>query len=360
MKKILVIFAAALLLFSCASEEPDSAPVSEELAVLKSDVIFDALGGSGTITVADLGGDRLSAFSASDWCKVTVFGNVVSVVVDQNVSLDGRSSRITLYSGENTTYVIAQQTGMEYSFLDGMFLSEMSGGVFDVSGLSTFPLEASTDCDWISFKRTDGGYRLTVAPNDSGNSRVGYFYVTCGDIVTTYTVRQKFDRVFTGTYKLDYYTSSSKAVHMDKEVEIERDEENPDLYYICGVSPSGYKIPLRYDASTDMLIIDNCCYLGPYGEGLWEYAIVNYATLDFKSNYVSYSLDDLYDIYFTFKYTAGKYTIELHDSAKAFNASRVSTGVSVYTFKVGEGEALSTANRGSSLVALIFPTFTQL
>ena len=248
---------------------------------------------------------------------------------------------------------------MEYSFLDGDFLAEMEGGVFDVAGISTFPVEPSTEYDWIKFVETDGGYKLTVSPNDSGNTRTGTFVVKCGDIVTTYTIRQKFDRVFSGNYTLDYYTSSSKATHKTLDVVFERDADDPDQYYICGVSPNGHKIPIKYDPSTDLLVIPNCAYLGPYSEGVWEYTIVNYATLDFKSNYVSYSLLEAYYIYFTFRYEAGKYTLDLYNSAPMFNKSRVSTGVSIYKFSAEEGVTLSSANKVGSVIGLIFPTFTQ-
>ncbi|MGN1216323.1 MAG: BACON domain-containing protein [Candidatus Cryptobacteroides sp.] len=359
MKKIFVFFAAALLLFSCTDEPLEQASVSSELTVQKSDVIFDALGGSGTITVADLGGAKLTAFSASEWCTVSVSGNTVSVTADQNVSLDGRSSRITLYSGDSKTYVIAQQTGMEYSFLDAMFLAEMEGGQFDIAGISTFPVEASTEYDWIKYVETDGGYKLTVSPNDSGNSRVGTFVLRCGDVETTYTVRQKFDRVFSGNYTIDYYTSSAKAVHKTLDVVIERDADDLDQYYICGVSPHGHKIPIKFDPATELLVIPNCAYLGPYSEGVWEYTIVNYATLDFKGNYVSYTQSDAYNIYFTFKYEGGKYTLELYNSAPMFNKARVSTGISIYAFKAEEGVAPGSANRVGSVIGLIFPTFTQ-
>ena len=359
MKKIFVFFAAALMLFACKAEDPVLDDTSADVTVLKSDVLFDALGGTGSITVEDLSEGRLTAFSSSDWCEVSVNGNTVTVTADQNVSLDGRSARITLYANGKSSYVIAQQTGMEYSFLDGDFLAEMEGGVFDVAGISTFPVEPSTEYDWIKFVETDGGYKLTVSPNDSGNTRTGTFVVKCGDIVTTYTIRQKFDRVFSGNYTLDYYTSSSKATHKTLDVVFERDADDPDQYYICGVSPSGHKIPIKYDPSTDLLVIPNCAYLGPYSEGIWEYTIVNYATLDFKSNYVSYSLLEAYYIYFTFRYEAGKYTLDMCNSAPLFNSARVSTGFSIYGFSAEEGVTLSSANRVGSVIGLIFPTFTQ-
>ena len=67
MKKIFVFFAAALLLFACKAEDPVLDDTSADVTVLKSDVLFDALGGTGSITVEDLSGGRLTAFSSSDW-----------------------------------------------------------------------------------------------------------------------------------------------------------------------------------------------------------------------------------------------------------------------------------------------------
>lgn len=357
MKKIILFLAAAALLSACGKDDVRPETPSA-IGIVKSDIVFDALGGTGTIKLADLDG-QVTAVSASDWCQVSVSGDVVTVTATENHALVGRASRITLKSGSKSAYVIAQQTGMEYSFINASYLVEMAGGAADISGASTFPVEISTEADWIKATAVDGGYRLVISANDSGNSRVGTFIIKCGDVETVYTIRQKFDRVFSGEYKLDYYTSSAKSSSKTLNVTLERDAEDLDLYYISGISPENHRIPVKYDPATELLFIKNCDYLGPCGEGLWEYTIVNYATKDFKSNYVAYSTDERYNIYFSYEYKGGKYTLSLYNSAPMFNKDRTSTGFSLYAFSVGEGNTLNKDNRKGTIVSLYFPTFSQ-
>ena len=357
MKKIVCFLMAALALSACNKEEVARPAESSEITIVQSDILFDAAGGTGTIKLADLEGS-VTAVSASDWCQVSVSGDVVTVTADRNQALDGRASRITLKSGGKSSYLIAQQSGMEFSFINASYLVEMEGGAVTVSGASSFPVETSVDVGWIKVTEFDGGYKLNIAANDSGDSRNGTFTVKCGEIVTTYTVKQKFDRVFAGDYKLVFYTNSSKATEMTRDVRFERDADNEDKYYISGISSNG-KIPVVYDPSTERLVIKNCSYIGPYADNLWEYAVVNYATLNLASTYLSYTTDSRYDIYFTYTYKDGKYILDLYDSAPMFNASRTSLGFSLYTFTVGEGNTLATANRKSSILGVIYPTFSQ-
>lgn len=357
MKKIVCFLMTAMALSACNKDEVACPAESSEITIVQSDILFDASGGTGTVKLADLEG-AVTAVSASGWCQVSVAGDVVTVTADPNQALGGRASRITLKSGAKSSYVVAQQSGMEFSFLNTSYLVEMEGGTVTVSGASSFPVETALDVDWIKATEFDGGYRLSVAANDSGDSRNGTFTVKCGDVVSTYSIKQKFDRVFTGDYKLVFYTNSSKATELTRDVRFERDADNEDKYYISGISSHG-RIPVVYNPSTEMLVIKNCSYIGPYGDNLWEYAVVNYATSDLASTYVSYSTDSKYDIYLTYTYKDGKYTLDLYDSAPKFNASRTSLGFSLYTFTVGEGNTLATANRKSNILGVIYPTFSQ-
>lgn len=360
MKRLFVFMAAALMLVACKDEDPLYIEYPAPITIVKSSVIFDAPGGTGSIQFEANG--LVKVTSASDWCKVSVSGNEVTVTADENLSLDGRASRITLECGGESVYVVSQQKGMEYSFTDAMYLVEMDGGVVNITGMSSFPVEYSTEADWIHVTRTDDGFTLNIGENDSKGARTGTFILTSGSIETVYTIKQKFERNFEGTYVLDYYTSTSKATAKKLSVTIRRDEEDLDLYYISGITASttySYEIPIRYDPATEMLSIKNTTYLGEYGEGLWEYVIVNYSTSDLATGYVSYSSSASYDIYFTYRYSNKKYTFELYDSAPMFNKARRSTGFSLYTFTVDKGNTLSSSNRKGSVLGLIFPTFTQ-
>lgn len=358
MKRILYFAAAALMLAACNQKEPVATPDPVQISVVKSDVIFDALGGTGKITVSAKG--SVKATSASDWCQVSVSGSDINVTAAQNDGLDGRASRITLECNGESIYLTAQQTGMTYTFNNTSYLVEMAGGEVDILGESTFEVSAGAQQDWINVNEIEGGYHITIPANDSGDKRVGTFTIKCKDVETVYTFTQKFDRNFAGTYKVDFFSSSAKTTAKTADVTFRRDASDPDKYYISGFTPEG-EVPIRFDAAQDMLIINNCQYIGTYGtDPLYEYICVNYATTDLASNYLGYTETAPYAIYFTYKYVGGKYTLELHDSAPMFNTARKSTGFTFYTFTTAPGTAaLATANRKSTILAVIFPTMTQ-
>ena len=65
MKKIILFLAAAALLSACGKDDVRPETPSA-IGIVKSDIVFDALGGTGTIKLADLDG-QVTAVSASDW-----------------------------------------------------------------------------------------------------------------------------------------------------------------------------------------------------------------------------------------------------------------------------------------------------
>lgn len=356
MKRILYFAAAALMLAACNQKEPVATPDPVQISVVKSDVIFDALGGTGKITVSAKG--SVKATSASDWCQVSVSGSDINVTAAQNDGLDGRASRITLECNGESIYLTAQQTGMVYTFSNANYLVEMAGGEIKVMGESTFAVSAESKVDWINASEIDGGYLLTIPFNDSGDSREGTFVITCGDIQTVYTIKQKFERNFTGTYEMVYYTSKEKTTEKVLEVTLTQDSSDENVYWLGGIV-NGADIKMTYNPSTEQIVIKNGYYVGPYSETEWMYICVNYTTDTFSSNYYSISTDAKYDIYFSYKMVGGKYVIDLYNSAPLFNAARVSTGFAFYSFTTDASVALATANRKSTLLTISFPTLTQ-
>lgn len=347
MKKIfniaLVLLATAAVFSSCKKEEGYKYEKNTQVSVTKSDIIFDAKGGTGSITVAANG--SFTAECKSDWCTTSVSGNIITVTAPEYKGLDGRSAAINITCNGQTVRITAQQSAMVFSFIDRQIDVPMAGAEFTISGKSTYDIEVLAD-DWIQYEAVEGGYALKVGVNTSGDNRQGYFIVQSGEAYAIYLINQAFDRDFSGTYALSCAAGTAT-------VNIKMKSGEEDTYIVSGM-PYCDDFEMFYDVSKNLLCIPNGTYVGQHTDGNYKYICVSYSTLDGASGYYSVSTSTNYWIWFDFSFD-GKYTITLYDSAKWFNQDRLSQGFTVYTFTTAPDVALATANRKSSIVAIKQP-----
>ncbi len=359
MKKIL--FALALVATSVAglvacTEEESFNPYAKEssIKIVSSNISFDAAAQSGEVVFEADG--TVTAECTSDWCKATVNGNKLIVTVPENISFEGRSTTVTLKCGDEQMKLYPHQQGMLFSFADQSVSVEMKGGSVEINGASTFDVTVSAD-DWIAYEKTDYGYLLTIKTNDSGNVRNGKFVISCGDAKTTYSITQKFERSFAGSYTMTYFTDNACTKSASKDVTISRPTaDDPNSYLLSGLC--NWDIPMHYDDVNNELFINNAQYIGQ-SDTLGVFVTVSYSTLDKASFYVGYSTAASYNVTFSYQLNDGKYTIDLFDSAKRINTERLSQGFSIYTFACKEGESLTTDLRKSSLMSVRQPKLVQ-
>ena len=363
MKKILFSLAltaiGAIALVSC-KPEPIVNPYAVEPAVkvIGSDVLFDAEAASGDIVVEAKG--AIVAECKSDWCTVSVNGNKVTASVTDNMNLEGRSTPIVIRGQKDSTVVCAQQRGILVSFVDEQLVFEMNGGSDIIKGESSFPVTVETDSDWIKVEPTLGGFMVSVPFNNSGDARIGHVYIKLGDMVTTYTINQKFDRDFSGDYSIFFYTNATKSASKTFDVTITRSKTDSKSYSLEGI-PNATPIPMTYDDVNGRLIIENGTYLGQYNASEYLYACVYYTNLEETSNYYNVSTGNPnYYIYFNFEMDEnGKYKMTLYNSAPMFNVERRSQGFYVYTFTTPPTEPLATANKKTTIWMVRNPVITQ-
>lgn len=346
--------AAVLAFTSCEKEGFVYTPAVPQVEIIESAMIFDANGGTGSVSFTAKGSCNVSC--TSSWCSASVSGNTLTVTAQPNSSLEGRAATIVITCNGQDTKVTAQQTGMVFSYLDSNFIVEMSGGQFVINGSSTFPTTYEAD-EWIEVSELLGNYIVTIGPNDSGDKRTGTLKISTGDITTTYTFVQKFERNFSGTYEMTRYTSSAETTLEKTTVTLTRDSEDPDLYFIEGWK--GFTIPIHYDVTRNQLYIVNTEYLGQYTDGNYLYICKNFVNSS-GSGYLSYNTADSYYTWFDFKYEGGKYSI-LFNNEPPTSSYAESTGFTIYTFSVApdSGTAIATANRVSSIYVVRRPNFVQ-
>lgn len=354
--KYLSIALASLLAFSaCQEEEPVWQPKEPQITITESNILFDSNGGTGYIVFNATG--SVTVDCKSEWCTATVSGNRVEVTAPDYGGLDGRSATIALTCNGETVKVAAQQTGMVFSFVDKQIMVEMAGETFTILGKSSKTVTITSD-DWIDCTLTDDGILVSIGENQSGDNRHGTIQVVSGDITSTISINQKFDRNFSGTYTLTRFTSTADTTTESADVTIVRDEEDENQYYIHGYKTFG-DIPLYFDATTNKLYIENATYISQHSDGNYIYTVKNFINAA-GSGYVSYSTSASYRTQFTFVYEGGKYTLKLDPTPPSASYTE-STGFSLYTFTVApdSGTAPATANRVSNLCSVRKPVLTQ-
>jgi len=339
---------AALSLASCQKEEPVYTVV-KKVKVTESDVLFGVEGGTGFITFEASGTASVSC--KSEWCTVSLSGNKVTVNAPEYTGLEGRSAAINIACDKDTVRVTAQQAGMVFSYGGCQIDFKMAGGMEHIYGQCSFPEKIEAD-DWISYVKVSSGYVIEVGENTTGDNRKGTVKISAGSATATYVINQAFDRDFSGTYTVSY-GGAEKG-----EVTLSRDASDENLYYIEGLVADA-KIPFTYSASKNLLYIKNGQYVKQHTDGNYIYACVTYTNLEGSSSYYSVSTNANYDIWFSFAYSAGKYTISLYDSAKWFNKERTSTGFTMYTFTTEPGVTLATANKKATFLTCKHIGFVQ-
>ncbi|MDR1199158.1 MAG: hypothetical protein LBK94_09155 [Prevotellaceae bacterium] len=109
MKKIYIIQILLLSIFLTGCSDSNYTDLEDSQVKIESaDIAFNASGGTGEIVVAET--DAFTAASDQNWCSLNISGKVIALTVEPNVSISGRTARITVKSGNKTNYVVVTQT----------------------------------------------------------------------------------------------------------------------------------------------------------------------------------------------------------------------------------------------------------
>jgi hypothetical protein len=103
---ILLLILASLILAGCESKEYHDFE-DTQVKIESADAIFSASGGTGEIVVASDG--VFTVTSDQDWCTLTSNGRKITVTVEPNLSMSGRTAKITIKVGEKVNYVMLTQ-----------------------------------------------------------------------------------------------------------------------------------------------------------------------------------------------------------------------------------------------------------
>lgn len=195
MKKILsfiVLLAGVAMFTACGNDDATYNPVPS-LEVSKADVLFEAEGGTGSITVN--ASSSLAVSVEGNWLTVSANGNTVSVVASPNASLDGRSAKITIKADNAEAVVTATQKGSVYGVVGGLSyeLSDLADASVGIPLVHSSEVTVKSLTDWLtaSFNNETSEIEVIAQSNDEEEDRIGYVAFETGIMKDTLEIVQK-------------------------------------------------------------------------------------------------------------------------------------------------------------------------
>ena len=260
MKKIysiLFLTACCMAFIACGDDNNVGSAYqhTSTVKVVKSDLIFSAAAGTGTVEFN--APTAATATVNATWATATVDGNKVSVTVNKNPDLEGRSALLTIKSGTDSTEVAIQQRGMVFKYG-----SDKKQFIYnDQASTITIPIhnEGSdlkiTGLSWAEASISDAEISVKLAINDTGHVRMGYIYYTAGPYADSLLVIQGERKdIVNQTYALAGYdmtkvkatTKTLDEVFSTELATIAEDNGELVLYF----PNRNWILPLNFDDST--------------------------------------------------------------------------------------------------------------
>ena len=247
MKKVINILATALLIFtgftSCDNDDDIVSVMPAKVTILSRETSFPASASSGKIVVDT---DAPVSVSTSDtgWVTTSVDGNVITVNVEANTSFDGRSSTLTITSGDASSQIAIIQAGVIVD-LHGV-MSVLTGNdeaTYSYDIKTNADPEISTDADWIKASIVDGKLNLKIEANNTGMFRKGSVTFTAGAYSNSIPVTQlDFDQDIAGNYVLGFIDASSGELSAFNTT-LSRNGNT----YTLSIPAYGFNIPVRFN-----------------------------------------------------------------------------------------------------------------
>ncbi len=265
MKKIFSLVCMATLALSfvaCSDDDEVGAEYNRAstISVVKSDVLFSASAGVGTVVVKAQG--PITFACASEWCKATALNDsTVQVAVDNNEDNNGRSSLLTIKSGVDSVNVAVHQQGFYLQSDMGTAVSfgdeaSRESYAFNTSGT---PIVSST-ANWLSASIEGDSLVVSAMANETGHLRQGYVKYTFGEFQDSVLVSQyDFAQDIAGLYYLAYTQASGTQAATYAQIGLAEDGS------IAMTLPQlDFTIPLTFNKATCQLSVAGGSYIGDY------------------------------------------------------------------------------------------------
>lgn len=162
MKKIIYLLLIPLILLACDDKESYHEGIYFSLSTTSLD--FDSNGGSQSIEMYNLEGAPSASILSenSEWCKINVDNNNLSVKVDENILMKSRTAVIKVVSGETDIHLAIRQSRKYFSTIAAVEDLEIVSGPNEVTLTWTEPTEDNFSHVVISYEKRGQLYKIAL------------------------------------------------------------------------------------------------------------------------------------------------------------------------------------------------------
>ncbi len=350
---LLLAFLLEGALSACSSDDSediyDSYTRKSEMSVTSANVIFDAGGGEGTITV-EAPGDISISYNAT-WYTATTNGHTINVKSNLNDNLDSRSSQITIYSGQDSAHVTVQQKGLVVKF-DG----DASVGLADQNGAIAYnfkhntPINITTSEKWLHAELNGDSLYLSSDNNNTGHIRSGWVKYGVGAFVDSIEVRQfDYDKDIAGKYTMTYDDDMGNSVSTTATFGY-----NNEGHTAITLDELGIAIPMTV-APNGIMTINGAEYSGIYHEPTSKTDYYTFSTFLTDGTGIVTSADLNVETPFLYREGYGTYT----DIQPTINWSAVGATYSGWTITLCKNKSLDYGSYIGSILTFYNPLFVK-
>lgn len=290
MKKIYGFFTlvvlAAMVFTACSNDTTNPYAQGKNISIVNADVQFSALPGTGSITVSAPNGIS-EVRKSSNWLTTSVSGNTITVNVTANESLEGRSSRLTIFSGNDFVEVTVQQMGIDVVVVGPSEVKvERAAQEYRIPIRHNVPVELGETPDWLTATLEGDEIVLTFTKNTGDEPRQCDLSYTAGNVLDNkITITQNSKESLAGDYVFEYQTSgSTTGTKYKAEATIVKDSEGYKLI-IKTDAAKDYSIPLVVTNTEDGYIVN--IYSASYMNGKYNLSGTDYDVVALIMGYAS-------------------------------------------------------------------------
>ena len=197
MKKIFsfIVLLAGVAMFTACGDDDATFTATPKLEVTDANVLFEADGGTGFVTVNSSSAVTATIPAECDWLTLSVSGNKVTITAATNASLNGRSAKIVLKADGAESSVTATQKGSIYGLVGGYEYSvaDTANARVNIPVVHSIAVNVESLADWLqaSFDDANSEIVVTAASNDDINPRTGLVAFSTGSVQDTVMITQK-------------------------------------------------------------------------------------------------------------------------------------------------------------------------
>ncbi|MDR0892842.1 MAG: hypothetical protein LBN24_09540 [Mediterranea sp.] len=184
--KIFILLACALSIVSCG----DDAPVGAGLKILGRDVNITAVGGKMTVNLS-VPADKVT--SNEDWCVVAISGAVVTVTVEENLAIEGRTAYVTVSRGiEEVSFPVTQKGNIVPMPEQKSITFGADGGIREVAVKhgTSFTASVEAGASWLTATIEGDMLKLSAVPNNTSGQLKAIVVIASGALSAEITVTQ--------------------------------------------------------------------------------------------------------------------------------------------------------------------------